>query len=78
MMRSPTAFLFALAITTHLMAALDPKMNDPARPPVAEQRPHRSTHHGITLEDPWHWLRDESYPTVDDKDVLAYLKAENR
>ena len=35
------------------------------------------THHGITIEDPWHWLRDDGYPTVDDADVLAYLVAEN-
>ena len=29
------------------------------------------------MEDPWHWLEDEDYPTVDDEDVLAYLEAEN-
>ena len=46
-------------------------------PPVAGQRPHSFTHHGITVEDPWHWLEDEDYPTVDDADVLAYLEAEN-
>ena len=46
-------------------------------PPVAGQRPHSFTHHGITIEDPWQWLRDEDYPTVDDEDVLAYLNAEN-
>ena len=46
-------------------------------PPIAEQRPHSVTHHGVTLEDPWHWLRDPSYPTVEDPDVLAYLNAEN-
>ena len=46
-------------------------------PPVADQRPHTYTHHGITIEDPWHWLRDKGYPTVDDADVLAYLVAEN-
>ena len=46
-------------------------------PPVAGQRPHSFTHHGITIEDPWHWLRDPDYPTVDDEDVLAYLNAEN-
>ena len=46
-------------------------------PPVAPQRPHNFTHHGITIEDPWHWLRDADYPTVDDQDVLAYLNAEN-
>ena len=48
------------------------------QPPVAEQRPYQFTHHGITLEDPWHWLKDPGYPKVTDKDVLAYLKAENR
>ena len=46
-------------------------------PPVADQRPHTYTHHGITIEDPWHWLRDKGYPTVGDADVLAYLVAEN-
>ena len=46
-------------------------------PPVADQRPHTYTHYGITIEDPWHWLRDKGYPTVDDADVLAYLVAEN-
>ena len=46
-------------------------------PPVAEQRPHSFTHHGITIEDPWHWLRDPNYPKVDDADILAYLTAEN-
>ena len=48
------------------------------QPPTAEVRPHAYTHHGITVEDPYHWLKDDSYPTVDDADVLAYLEAENR
>ncbi|WP_067112891.1 S9 family peptidase [Sphingopyxis granuli] len=56
-------------------------MTQPAVPlpsaPVAEQRPHTLTLHGTTLSDPWHWLRDESYPVVNDPDVLAYVKAEN-
>ncbi|HKP34713.1 MAG TPA: S9 family peptidase, partial [Sphingomicrobium sp.] len=46
-------------------------------PPIAEQRPHRTERHGVTIEDPWHWLRDPKYPEVDDPDVLAYLHAEN-
>ncbi len=46
-------------------------------PPRAEQRPHSYERHGIRIEDPWHWLKDQSYPTVDDQDVLDYLKAEN-
>ena len=49
----------------------------PPAPPVADQRSHTYTHHGITIEDPWHWLRDDAYPDVDDADVLAYLAAEN-
>lgn len=46
-------------------------------PPVAAKRDHSFTHHGITVSDPYHWLKDPSYPVVDDADVLAYVKAEN-
>ena len=46
-------------------------------PPIAEQRPYSYERHGVTMDDPWHWLRDPKYPEVDDPDVLAYLKAEN-
>ena len=46
-------------------------------PPTAAVRPHAETYHGITIEDPYHWLKDQGYPEVDDPDVLAYLEAEN-
>jgi len=46
-------------------------------PPKAEQRPYSYERHGVTIEDPWHWLRDPQYPDVGDPDVLAYLHAEN-
>ncbi len=46
-------------------------------PPQAEQRPYRYERHGVTIEDPWHWLRDPKYPEVDDPNVLAYLHEEN-
>ncbi len=46
-------------------------------PPVAEKREHSVTHHGITISDPYHWLKDQSYPKIDDEDVLDYVKAEN-
>ena len=49
----------------------------PSTPPVAEQRAHSYSHHGITIADPYNWLHDKSYPKVDDADVLAYLEAEN-
>ena len=47
------------------------------KPPVAERRPHSFTTHGVTIDDPWAWLRDPGYPDVTDADVLAYLEAEN-
>ncbi len=52
-------------------------MTDPVTPPIAATRPHRFERHGVTIEDPWAWLRDPGYPDVTDPDVLAYLEAEN-
>ena len=46
-------------------------------PPQAERRPFSYERHGVTIEDPWHWLRDPKYPEVDDPDVLSYLRSEN-
>ena len=46
-------------------------------PPVAEMRPYRFSRHGVTIDDPWAWLRDPGYPEVTDEAVLDYLKAEN-
>jgi len=47
------------------------------KPPVAATRPHSFTTHGVTIEDPWAWIKDPGYPNVTDKDVLAYLAEEN-
>lgn len=58
-------------------AAQETTLPEPTKPPVAETRDHSYSHHGITIADPYHWLKDDSYPVVDDEDVLAYLKAEN-
>ncbi|MBX9898621.1 MAG: S9 family peptidase [Qipengyuania sp.] len=55
----------------------DSTAQTPGTPPVATRRPHRSTHHGIALEDDYAWLRDPGYPKVDDPEVLAHLEAEN-
>ena len=46
-------------------------------PPVAQRVPYSYTHHGITVEDPYHWLKDEGYPEVTEPAVLKYLEAEN-
>ena len=49
----------------------------PPAPPAAQQRPYTYERHGVRIDDPWHWLRDDKYPEVDDPDVLAYLNEEN-
>ncbi len=75
--RHPISLLALAAIVTSqpLEARMTP---DPAlKPPVAAVIPHRSTWHGDTLSDPYHWLKDAGYPTVDDPAVLDYVKAEN-
>ncbi len=41
-------------------------------PPVAPQRPHVHTEHGVERPDPWYWLRER-----EDPEVLAYIEAEN-
>ena len=47
------------------------------KPPVALKKPSSVTHHGITVSDDYAWLRDKSYPTVDDPEIIAHLEAEN-
>jgi oligopeptidase B len=59
-------------VTTSAAAA-----NTAIKPPVAEKREHSYSHHGITIADPYDWLYDKSYPTIDDEDVLNHVKAEN-
>jgi oligopeptidase B len=67
----------ALAATTPATAQKAKMTANLPAPPKAEQRPYSYERHGVRIEDPYHWLKDQSYPTVDDKDVLDYLKAEN-
>ncbi len=67
-------------VTTSAAAAQGAKTSQTAteiKPPVVEKRAHSYTHHGITIEDPYDWLYDKSYPVVDDEDVLDHVKAEN-
>ncbi|MDB5541531.1 MAG: hypothetical protein JWQ89_3258 [Devosia sp.] len=52
-------------------------------PPVAERRQHAATFHGITRQDPYHWLRADNWQQVMQEpetlpaDIKAYLDAEN-
>jgi oligopeptidase B len=48
-----------------------------AHPPIAATKLHRVTHHGRTIEDPYHWLRDPGYPTVEADEILDHLREEN-
>jgi oligopeptidase B len=42
------------------------------KPPVAKTKPHERVQHGEHVQDPYYWFLDK-----EDKDVLAYLEAEN-
>jgi len=53
-------------------------MPQPSIAPVAARKPHTFSHHGITVEDPYAWLRDPGYPKVNDPEILSYLQEENR
>ena len=52
-------------------------------PPIAERRQHAVTHHGITRNDPYHWLRADNWqevmqdPATLPADIRAYIEAEN-
>jgi oligopeptidase B len=52
-------------------------------PPVAERRQHASTHHGITRQDPYYWLRADNWqevmqdPSTLPADIRSYIEAEN-
>jgi oligopeptidase B len=51
--------------------------------PQAKRVPHSHTHHGVTRDDPWAWLRAENWqevmqePEKLDPEIRAYLEAEN-
>lgn len=46
-------------------------------PPVARRGTDSTTLWGITVPDPYRWLRDPGYPDVKDREILAWLEAEN-
>ncbi|MCY4095620.1 MAG: S9 family peptidase [Gammaproteobacteria bacterium] len=52
--------------------------NESSQPPIADRREHVRTLHGIEIKDPYFWLKDSTYPRVDDQDILDYLVAENK
>lgn len=52
-------------------------------PPLATVKSHKTSHHGITRDDPYHWLRAENWqevmrePETLDTEIRGYLEAEN-
>jgi len=80
-MKALLPLIFATsALSSPVIAQKEPmteKSTTDIKPPVAAKRPHNTTYHGVTLTDEYHWLKDQSYPTIDDKEVLDHLKAEN-
>jgi len=56
---------------------------DTVRPPIADKRPTEVTYHGHARTDDYAWLKDENWqqvmhdPDVLNKDIRAYLEAEN-
>ncbi len=63
--------------TTEPVSNADAPSRTAQTPPIAARRTHQHTHHNISIEDPYAWLRDPNYPQVEDPDILAYLHAEN-
>lgn len=53
------------------------KTDTQVQPPIAEKRPHSYTVHGVTITDEYHWLRDQGYPKIENKEILAHLEKEN-
>jgi oligopeptidase B len=63
-----------------LFAASSKPMEPPmplVDPPIAVRKAYTQIHHGVTLDDPYHWLRDPAYPALENPEILAYLAAEN-
>jgi len=67
-----------LLISSEEIMTLFPRLKElPSTAPVASRKEHSEVYHGDALSDPYFWLKDQSYPDVDDEKVLGYLKAEN-
>ncbi|MEM6453572.1 MAG: S9 family peptidase [Acidobacteriota bacterium] len=70
--RFPETAMKSNASAVSTVSAPTPAATARTTPPVAAREPHTVDLHGVTLEDPYHWLRDKARP-----DVIAYLEAEN-
>jgi oligopeptidase B len=69
-------FLATAAALAATSATANPKASMPT-PPTARRGTDATTLHGITVPDPYRWLRDPGYPKVGNQEILAWLEAEN-
>lgn len=67
----------AMGASAALLPITSLKAETVLTPPVAKRIPFTTTRFGVTITDPYHWLKDPKYPHVEDAEILAYLKAEN-
>jgi oligopeptidase B len=74
---SASASIPALANEPSQKASMSENSEATVQPPVGLKRPHQFTAHGVTISDDYHWLRDQGYPVIDNKEILDHLKAEN-
>lgn len=47
------------------------------KPPFAKQKKHSTFVHGIKIDDNYSWLRDKSWPKVENREILQYIEKEN-
>ncbi len=47
-------------------------------PPIAKKVESKQNIHDFELVDNYHWLRDSNWPQVSDKEIIDYLKLENK
>ncbi len=69
-------FTALVALALPVQAQKAPMTENPT-PPVAAKKPHSYTRHGYTISDEYFWMKDQSYPKIDDAEILDHLKAEN-
>ncbi len=47
------------------------------QPPIAQSIHHTKTFHGVEIFDEYHWMRDKSWPVVDNAEIMSYIQEEN-
>ena len=69
-----SVFSLSACVGRHAEGGASPEAGGVAQssPPVADERAHVHTEHGVERSDPYYWLRDR-----EDADVIAYVEAEN-